>query len=138
VRIISNPSRGSHPNAELEVVGMVVGAALDAKGRDISILEMSEVLNVADYFVIVSGRSDRHVQGIMNKIIETLANTGFEPSAIEGLDEGHWVVADFGSIVVHVFYEGTRDHYSIESLWAKAGRLVVDEQNGTPVIRKAA
>jgi ribosome-associated protein len=138
VRITSNPAEGAPFSAELDTVRMVVEAALDAKGRDISILEMSEVLNVADFFVIISGRSDRQVQGIINKVVDTLKLQGIKPFAIEGLEDGHWVIADFGSVVVHAFYEGTREYYSIESLWARASRLIVDDVDGSPVIRKAA
>lgn len=105
------------------ILEATVEFAAEAKGKDILALDVSTLSDLAKYFVIVSGRSDRQVQGLCNRIIEGLEERGATPNAIEGLDKGHWVVLDFDEVIVHVFYEPMRAHYDIESLWAKASRL---------------
>ena len=108
------------------VMKRIVSAASDAKGRDIVVLDVSKVSDIASYFVIVSGRSDRQVQGISNRILDGLREEGTKPFSTDGLDKGHWVLMDFSDVVVHVFYEPMREHYNLESLWASAKRVKVD------------
>jgi ribosome-associated protein len=79
--------------------------------------------DIADNFIVVSGRSDRHVIGIANRAIDAAAERGISPSTIEGLEKGHWVLLDFGDVVLHVFYEPLRAHYNLENLWAEARRI---------------
>lgn len=123
----------------LHLTARIVNACAEAKGKGISVLEMSELLDLTDYFVVVSGRSDRQVQGIANRILDALAEVGVHPFSCEGLDEGQWVLLDYGDTIVHVFYEPMREHYDIEGLWAKARRLTVTEDDsGVAVLRQAA
>ena len=107
----------------LNLTESVVHACLEAKGMNIAVLDVSDVFDLADHFVIVSGRSDRHVQGICNRIVSTLADEGYPSRAIEGFDDGHWVLVDFGDTIVHIFYEPMREHYDIEGLWLRAKPL---------------
>jgi ribosome-associated protein len=107
----------------LRIVKRVVGGCEDVKGKDISVLDVRSLSDVADYFVIATGRSDRQVQGITNRVVEELYHAGARPLAVEGYEDGQWVVIDCGEVVVHVFYEPMRDHYDLESLWMKARRL---------------
>ena len=101
-----------------------IATAIDAaKGLDISVLDVSEVFQLSDYFLLVSGRSDRHVQGLANRVIEELAKSGLHPVNIEGFEQGHWVLVDFGDVVLHVFYQGVRDQYDLEGLWNNARKL---------------
>jgi ribosome-associated protein len=107
----------------LRIVKRVVGGCEDVKGKDISVLDVRSLSDVADYFVIASGRSDRQVQGITNRVVEELYHAGARPLAVEGYEDGQWVIIDCGDVVVHVFYEPMREHYDLESLWMKAKRL---------------
>ena len=118
-----------------QIMKCVVSAASDAKGRDIVVLDVSEVSDIASYFVLVSGRSDRQVQGISNRILDSLIEKGAKPFSTDGLDQGHWVLMDFSDVVVHVFYEPIREHYNLEALWSSAKRVKVEGQ--TPA-KKAA
>jgi ribosome-associated protein len=102
----------------------VIAACEDAKGKEITVLGMKGVSDVADYYVVVSGRSDRHVQGICNRILGALDDRGMEPYSVEGYDDAHWVILDCGDVLVHVFYEPVRKHFDIESLWGRAPRLL--------------
>jgi len=112
-----------HTNQSFEITKDIVNACMDAKGKDINVLDVSKVFGMSDYFVVVSGRSDRQVQGISNRILESLEKNGLSPVSIEGFDDGQWVLIDCGDVVAHIFYEPMRSHYDIESLWFKAQRL---------------
>ncbi len=107
----------------LDVVKNVVAACEDVKGMDIAVLDVHTVSDFADYFVVVSGRSDRQVQGLTNKVIEELCRSGARPLSVEGYEDGQWVLVDCGEVVVHIFYEPVREFYDIESLWMRASRV---------------
>lgn len=102
-------------------------AALDKKAYDLVILQVSELTSVADYFVICTGRSDIQVQSICRAVEESLARTEVRPLAIEGFTHGQWVLMDFGDVVVHIFYETTREFYNLEGLWIQAPRCSLPE-----------
>lgn len=119
-------STQSHLMAQLrpaELASKIVNACGDAKGKDLSVLYVNNLIQITDYFIIATGRSDRHVQGICNRIIQELSENGIEPVGIEGLELGQWVILDFTDVVVHVFYEPIRERYDIESLWASAEKI---------------
>jgi ribosome-associated protein len=105
----------------------VVLACLEARGRDIAILDVKGLSDLADTFVIVSGRSDRQVQGISNRVYDTLLELGRKPLAVDGLDKGQWVILDYGDLLVHVFYEANRSLYDLEGFWSKARRTMIKE-----------
>ncbi len=107
----------------LSIVKRVVSACEEVKGKDLSILDVRSLSDFADFFVIVSGRSDRQVQGITNRVIEELLRSGARPLSVEGYEDGQWVLVDCGDVVVHVFYEENREFYDLESLWMRAKRV---------------
>lgn len=80
---------------------------------------------------MASGTSDRHVQSISEHISTSLAKLGTKVQGIEGLREGQWALIDFGSIVVHVFHQYTRQVYDIEAMWEDAPRLCVCDTSTT-------
>lgn len=101
---------------------MVAARAIDdKKGSDIVIQDVSELLNVTDYFVIATGANNRRVDAIAEEVEEKLReNCSIKPISREGLDEAEWVLLDYGSIVVHVFQPAARDFYRLEQLWENA------------------
>ncbi len=103
-----------------EVLQLVTNACTEAKGKDLKVLNVTNLFGLADYFVIVSARSDRQVQGIANRIMDSLEKSGIEAPNVEGLEQCHWVLIDCGDVVVHVFYEPVREHYGLENLWGQA------------------
>jgi ribosome-associated protein len=109
----------------LSIVKRVVSACEEVKGKEISVLDVHSLSDFADFFVIVSGRSDRQVQGITNRVIEELIKSGARPLSVEGYEDGQWVLVDCGDVVVHVFYEENRKFYDLESLWMRAKRVSV-------------
>lgn len=108
-----------------ELAYEIVSACDDAQGRDVTVLEVSKIFPLSDYFIVVSGRSDRHVQGIANRVLENLSERGAAPLTVEGVEKGHWVLLDFGDVVLHVFYEPSRAHYDVESLWVRAPKVTL-------------
>ncbi|MFN4897086.1 MAG: ribosome silencing factor [Pseudomonadota bacterium] len=113
--------------ASLTTVKRIVRACEDVKGQETTILDVHSISDVADYFVVVSGRSDRQVQGITNRVVEELCRSGVKPLSVEGYEDGQWVLVDCGDVVVHIFYEPVRALYDIESLWMRAKRLPSQE-----------
>ena len=88
------------------------------------ILEVADVLVVADEFVIASAGNDRQVKAIVEEVERRVAEAGMaKPLRVEGLDDRHWVLLDYGDVVVHVFLDETRAYYELERLWADVPRV---------------
>jgi ribosome-associated protein len=106
-------------------LAMVAARAAEAKGaHDVIVLEVGDVLVVADEFVIASASNDRLVKAIVDDVERLVAEAGFsQPLRIEGLDDRHWVLIDYGDVVVHVFLDETREYYELERLWGDVPRL---------------
>jgi ribosome-associated protein len=102
---------------------LCVQQALDHKAQDLVLLDVREISSFADYFLICSGRSSRQVQGIADRLEETLRDLGIRTLGVEGRREGHWVLMDYGDVIVHIFYGPIRDVYDLESLWSDARRV---------------
>jgi ribosome-associated protein len=83
-----------------------------------------------DYFIIMSGRSTRHVQGLAEAIETELNSKRISSQHAEGIQEGLWVLLDFGDAVVHIFYKEQRAFYDLEGLWHDARRLDLKEDLG--------
>jgi ribosome-associated protein len=112
-----------------EVVTLAVAAAQDAKGIEITALDTAQAFPLCDCFLIVSGRSDRHVQGIANKIRSTLADNRIKPISVEGLERGQWVLLDYGNVLIHVFYAPERERYNLETLWVGAKKITIPDDS---------
>jgi ribosome-associated protein len=88
------------------------------------ILEVADVLVVADEFVIASAGNDRQVKAIVEEVERRVAEAGMaKPLRVEGLDDRHWVLLDYGDVVVHVFLDETRSYYELERLWSDVPRV---------------
>jgi ribosome-associated protein len=104
-----------------------VEAALEKKALEPVLLDVSEQGTYTDYILIISGRSDRHVQAVADGVQETLHRSGARrPLSVEGKRDGHWTLLDFGELIVHVFYHPVREFYDLEGLWIDAPRVPVD------------
>ncbi len=100
-----------------------VKAALGRKAIELVALDVSELTSIADAFIICSGRSNRQVSAIAEFIINELKKQGTKPLSTEGLKEGHWVLIDYGHVIIHVFYEPVRRFYDLEGLWVDAEKI---------------
>ena len=103
-------------------INLICEAANDRKAGDILVMEMSEKSSMGDYFVVMSALSTVRVKAIVDHIEDSMEKHGFRALHKEGLSEAHWVLMDYGDIVVHVFYHETRKFYSLETLWGDAPR----------------
>jgi ribosome-associated protein len=92
-------------------------AASDKLAADIVAIDVSEQLVITDVFVICSGANERQVKSIVDAIEEALHAKGVKPIRREGVKGAHWVLLDFGDVVVHVQQAEDRVHYAIERLW---------------------
>lgn len=114
-----NPAPQSAVSTTDRVRG-AVGAALDRKAQDLKVLNLGQVSDFTDYFLICSGTSERQVQAISEAIQESLAAEGVRPLHVEGQRAGNWVLLDYGDLVAHVFQAEPREFYGLERLWADA------------------
>jgi len=94
--------------------------AFDKKAKNVLVLDLKGLTIIADYFVICSGESTTHVKAIAESIEEKTKMAGIRPLGIEGLTHSHWVLMDYGDVMIHIFEEGTRSFYGIEKLWMDA------------------
>lgn len=93
-------------------------AASELKASSIAALDVSERLILTEVFVVVSGSSNRHVRALVDDIEEALLKEGLHRKRREGMDEeAHWVLIDFGDLIVHVQQEEDREFYALEKLW---------------------
>jgi ribosome-associated protein len=98
-------------------------AAASKKGEDTVILDVGDVLAITDHFVISSGTNTRQVRTIAEEVEKQVTEAGGpKPLRIEGLDDVHWVLMDYGTFVVHVFLDETRAYYELERLWSDVPR----------------
>src|SRR6056297_1739520 len=105
---------------------LYVQAALGRKASDLLLLDVRELTTLADVFMLCTGRSNRQVSAIADHIRRYLKDHGIRPIYVEGLKDGHWVLLDYGQVVVHVFYEPVRRFYDLEGLWSDAPRIPLE------------
>ena len=91
------------------------------------LLEVGKLTSLADYFLIASGNSSRQVQAISRYLSRRMREEGIRVFGVEGEQEGHWVLMDYGDLVVHIFYEPVREFYDLEGLWVEAPRVDVED-----------
>ncbi len=114
---------------------LYVKSVLGRKAFDIVILDVRGLTTVADAFIICSGRSNRQVKAIAEYVQVDLKKQGIKPLSVEGKTDGHWILMDYGHVIIHVFYQPTREFFDLESLWIDAKRietksLAVKQANG--------
>jgi len=102
---------------------LYIKAALGKKAMDLVVLDVRKLSSIADVFIICTGRSNRQVLAIAEHIQVDLKKHGIKPLSVEGKKEGHWVLLDYGHVIIHVFYEPVRSFYDLEGLWIDAERI---------------
>lgn len=114
--------------SSLEVAMHLSRVALDKKAENLVVLDVHELSSFADYFVIMSGRSTRHVQGLADAVERELSAKRVTNANTEGYQEGIWVLLDYNDVIVHIFYHESRQFYELEKLWHDAPRVPVDDE----------
>jgi ribosome-associated protein len=102
---------------------LYIEAASEKKALNLIVLDVGDLTSIADVFIICSGRSNRQVNAIADSIVAKLKKHKIKPLSVEGTGEGHWVLLDYGHVVIHVFYEPVREFFDLEGLWADAKRI---------------
>ena len=107
-----------------DIARAAVDEASEKIGSDIVLLDTRGVSSFADFFVIVSGETDRHIESMAEDIGRRARSMGVHVTHREGSGKGGWLLLDFTGIVVHLFTRDQRDHYSLEQLWSRATEIV--------------
>jgi ribosome-associated protein len=107
-----------------EIARAAVDEASENLGSDILLIETEGISSFADYFVIVSGETDRHIESLAEDISRRSRKLGVHVSHREGSGKGGWLLIDFTGVVVHLFTRDQREHYGLEQLWARATEIV--------------
>lgn len=95
----------------------------ERKAEDVVALDVRKLTSYTDAFIIASGRSNRQVSAIGEHIRSEMKKKGVEAISVDGLEEGRWVLLDYGDVIIHIFYDETRRFYDLEGLWADARHI---------------
>jgi ribosome-associated protein len=104
----------------LDIARRVVEVAEDKKAAEIVLLDLTGLTTIADYFVICSGGSERQLGAVADGIVEELRKEGIRPIGREGTPVSHWILVDFGAVIVHILTPPERDFYGLERHWSAA------------------
>ena len=102
----------------------VAEAANAKKAIDLRILDVGELCSFADYFIIATGTSARHVRTLADATLEAARAAGERPIGVEGEETARWVLVDLGDVIVHLFQYEARDFFGLERLWGEAEDVV--------------
>jgi len=109
----------------------IAAIAADKKARDISVLDMRDVVAYTDFLVIATGNTERQTQAIEDAIYQGLKHPpegqGQVPERVEGRREARWILMDYLDCVVHIFTPSARDYYRLETLWGEVPALEVEQ-----------
>ena len=89
------------------------------KAQDIVTIDLKDKSSMADYMIIASGTSSRHIQSLSEQVLEKLKNNGVKESKIEGKESGEWKLVDGIDLIVHIFHPEKRKFYELEKMWAE-------------------
>lgn len=106
-------------------LNLFIQAVLGKKAARVVALDMRKLTSIADAFIICSGQSNRQVVAIAEHIERQMRKHKIKPLSVEGTAEGHWVLMDYGHVIVHVFFESVRSFYDLEGLWSDARRIPI-------------
>jgi len=107
------------PDAE-EILRLVLTRLDDMKAEDILTIDLRDKSSIGDYMVVSSGRSQRHVGAVADRVVEDLHKAGVT-AHIEGVPHCDWVLIDAGDVIVHVFRPEVRAFYNLEKMWMAGG-----------------
>ena len=121
---MTQPAVRTSPNRSLELAMAAAREAEDNRGQDVIVLEMREQTSAFDFFVIATGTSNRQLRAMSDAIDDVLQKQfGHRRLGLEGYQDSHWILLDYGSVIIHLFDAKQRDYYQLEDLWAGATRI---------------
>lgn len=95
----------------------------DLRAQDVVVIDLRGITSVCDFFVIATGGSSRLMRAVVEEINKTFKREAWPPLGMEGARDDHWILADYGDIVLHVFQPDSRELYDLEGLWADAPQV---------------
>jgi ribosome-associated protein len=108
---------GKAGNAKPSLKTTIIDALADMKALDVRFLDVRGLTDIADFMVIASGTSDRHVRSVAQRVVEKAKAAGFRPHGVEGQQDADWVLIDLNEMIVHVMLPRVREFYGLEKLW---------------------
>jgi ribosome-associated protein len=109
-------SRKAAP-VKLSLKSVILDALADMKALEVKVLDVRGLTDIADFMVIASGTSDRHVRSVAQRVVEKTKEAGFRPHGVEGQQDSDWVLIDLHEMIVHVMLPRVREFYGLEKLW---------------------
>ena len=103
-------------------IARIVEILQDKKALAITLLDLRDITDTCDYFLLCTGTSEQHIRSLADEVRDQLTEIGEKPWHIEGADTRRWVLIDCVDFVVHIFREEARDLYALERLWGDAER----------------
>ncbi len=100
-----------------QILAIALEALDDGKAIDVRVMDVRGKTSIADYMVIASGTSDRHVKSLASRVVEDVKHGGLQPLGVEGETVGEWVLVDLIDIIVHVMQPRIRVFYQLEKFW---------------------
>lgn len=116
------PKRPRNAPTRKELADLVVETLDEMKAERVVSLDVTHLTPITDTMIVASGRSDRHVRSIADRLIERCKEEGYKPLGVEGQDAGEWVLVDLADVIVHIMLPRVRDFYNIEKLWDFSAR----------------
>ena len=112
-----------------ELTKLAVAALEGRKAEDVTVIDISEISPIADYFIIADGNNKNQVQAMVDNVQEELFKAGYEMKQMEGYREGNWILLDFGDIIIHIFDKENRLFYDLERIWKDGKEVSIEELN---------
>ncbi|MBN1608924.1 MAG: ribosome silencing factor [Polyangiaceae bacterium] len=124
-------NRSSTPSDEARRIALAAAqAGLEKKALNVQIVDVTGKVDYADFLVLMTGQSDRHVTALAEAVDEQLVRVGSSAISVEGLPAARWVLIDAVDVVIHVFVEEARSLYDLDGLWLDARRVPLPEPSG--------
>jgi ribosome-associated protein len=103
--------------AKRSLKSVILDTLADMKALEVKVLDVRGLTDIADFMVIASGTSDRHVRSVAQRVVEKTKEAGFRPHGVEGQQDSDWVLIDLHEMIVHVMLPRVREFYGLEKLW---------------------
>lgn len=113
-------------NYSAEMAKLAIEALEDKKAEDISVIDISEVSVIADYFIIAGGTNSSQIQALSDNVAEKLGRAGYPAKQVEGYETANWILMDFHDVIVHIFDKENRLLYDLERIWRDGKKIDPD------------
>ncbi len=106
-----------------EKVALITKTLSNKQADDIEVIEISDLTILTDYFVIASASNTTHVRALSDEVEYIAKQEGVYPNRVEGYQGANWIVLDYGDVIVHLFYQQTREFYNLDKLWSDGTKV---------------